>query len=681
MIRKFTTFFLFTFFISVALYGQVVKITLEPYGVSPRDVVKSTTDIYTNASTGLSNVGLGSMVYIKASITGKKFGTVTWTNTRYPAGTTAKVSTTADIINDSVHVYSFKPDKLGAYELTLTDGSYTKSIVINSAKYLGYTNTVINNVDTKVNCGTCHSSYVTKWQGTNHATMFTRAMKATPGLSGPTDHYSQNCISCHNTGYDTDATAVNDGFDDHGFVYPSNINPNTYDTLLTKYPQAMLRANIQCEACHGPASGHMGVTSDSRIKVSYDAAVCAYCHDSGTHHIFPEQFDYSRHAGADSYPTGPGREACVKCHTGKGFAQFAKGIQTNDPYFDAEYTPITCAGCHDPHDATNVNQLRKITVKLINGEEITQGGKGKLCMNCHQSRTVANEALVADKAAYARFSPHYSDQADIMSGKNVYTFDKTFASTNHLGVAEHSCVTCHMATGEAIPGQVNLVGQHTFAMSSNTGVDNMKACASCHGYSLGSSFKEVRYFPQGKGDLDMNGVVEGLQEEIHGLLEACAALLPLTHPEDWSHEDPTKTWTVTQRKAFYNMKAIYYDGSYGIHNPAFTYNLLKETYLQLGGVVSVDEEESIPTEYVLSQNFPNPFNPSTNIRFSLPRTSHVRLTIYDVLGKEITTLVNNELAAGTHTLAWNASNLASGIYLYKIEADNFNKVNKMLLLK
>ena len=113
----------------------------------------------------------------------------------------------------------------------------------------------------------------------------------------------------------------------------------------------MKRANIQCESCHGPAGSHLGVTSDSRIQATYDADACAYCHDSGTRFIFPEQWDASIHAGATSYPTGAGRESCVRCHTAAGFRQYTAGTPTTDPYFDVSYSPITCSGCHNPHDA------------------------------------------------------------------------------------------------------------------------------------------------------------------------------------------------------------------------------------------------------------------------------------------------------------------------------------------
>ncbi len=87
------------------------------------------------------------------------------------------------------------------------------------------------------------------------------------------------------------------------------------------------------------------------------------------------------------------------------------------------------------------------------------------------------------------------------------------------------------------------------------------------------------------------------------------------------------------------------------------------------------------TDFSLEQNFPNPFNPNTSIRFSLPETGNVKLTVYNLLGQEIATLVNGVKEAGTHTINYNAEELNSGIYIYRIESNGFNEVRKMTLIK
>ena len=99
----------------------------------------------------------------------------------------------------------------------------------------------------------------------------------------------------------------------------------------------------------------------------------------------------------------------------------------------------------------------------------------------------------------------------------------------------------------------------------------------------------------------------------------------------------------------------------------------------------IEEEENynekIPQDYSLSQNYPNPFNPTTNIRFSLTKLSFTTLKIYDILGREVATLVNNELSAGRHTYEFDGSGLSSGIYFYRLQTGEFTQTRKMLLIK
>ncbi len=106
-----------------------------------------------------------------------------------------------------------------------------------------------------------------------------------------------------------------------------------------------------------------------------------------------------------------------------------------------------------------------------------------------------------------------------------------------------------------------------------------------------------------------------------------------------------------------------------------------------GTHVGVENEIILPKRFELSQNYPNPFNPSTKINFSLPTESKVKLQIFNTLGELITTLVDETKNAGVHQLEWNAGNLASGVYLYRINAESvgdakqFNSVRKMIMLK
>ncbi len=97
------------------------------------------------------------------------------------------------------------------------------------------------------------------------------------------------------------------------------------------------------------------------------------------------------------------------------------------------------------------------------------------------------------------------------------------------------------------------------------------------------------------------------------------------------------------------------------------------------GIQKISNE--IPDSYALNQNYPNPFNPVTKIKFSLPGKEHVKLIIYDMLGKEIAVLVNEELQAGSYQTEWDASGFSSGVYYYRLTAENYSETKKMVLIK
>jgi hypothetical protein len=99
------------------------------------------------------------------------------------------------------------------------------------------------------------------------------------------------------------------------------------------------------------------------------------------------------------------------------------------------------------------------------------------------------------------------------------------------------------------------------------------------------------------------------------------------------------------------------------------------------GATEVDDEFNSVSDYRLSQNYPNPFNPSTSINFSIPNKANVSIKVFDLLGSQIAELVNGEIEAGSYNIEFNATNLPSGIYFYKIQSNNFSETKKMILLK
>jgi hypothetical protein len=132
-----------------------------------------------------------------------------------------------------------------------------------------------------------------------------------------------------------------------------------------------------------------------------------------------------------------------------------------------------------------------------------------------------------------------------------------------------------------------------------------------------------------------------------------------------------------------NMKS---DSSYTLTNTGI--NELSINYIApTANPTAITVVKALPTVFSLSQNYPNPFNPSTVIRYGLPGASNVKIKIYNLIGQEIQSLVNETQSAGYHEVTWNASNKASGIYLYTIDAaptdgkGNFRSAKKLILLK
>jgi hypothetical protein len=106
-----------------------------------------------------------------------------------------------------------------------------------------------------------------------------------------------------------------------------------------------------------------------------------------------------------------------------------------------------------------------------------------------------------------------------------------------------------------------------------------------------------------------------------------------------------------------------------------------EVYQDSIGVLPVEVDFTVPVQFELKQNYPNPFNPTTTISWQSPVGSHQTLKVYDVLGNEVATLVNEYREAGRYEVTFDASNLASGMYLYRLQSGSFVETKKMILIK
>lgn len=138
-------------------------------------------------------------------------------------------------------------------------------------------------------------------------------------------------------------------------------------------------------------------------------------------------------------------------------------------------------------------------------------------------------------------------------------------------------------------------------------------------------------------------------------------------------------WYIPNKK-FSVFKIIYI--SFTLPVPPYNFTYKNVFYNPASPPIGIEKiGKDVPDKYSLSQNYPNPFNPGTKIKFQIPKSGEVQLKIYDMLGRELETLLNEKLQAGTYETEWNGTNFASGTYFYKLSADNFTETKKMQLVK
>jgi predicted CXXCH cytochrome family protein len=285
-------------------------------------------------------------------------------------------------------------------------------------------------------------------------------------------------------------------------------------------------ANIQCESCHGPGLAHAteGVASDRMISVELGYGVCAQCHGEESHHVFPMQWENSKHAELGGAWTAEiGRQECASCHSGEGYIDASAGLPVEE--WRAGFQNLACASCHDPHSSENPMQLRNYDTVMLPEGEVSGVGPAATCMSCHNARRDGGAAgQVAAALETGRMSnPHHgNNQSELLTTGGGYTWGETLPSSPHGQVVAGVCSGCHMgatpgfdnygtADEEPMAGR-HTVGGHSFAMESEAAGENVVVCQDCHTDSTTFEFEAAR-------DYDGDGMWETNQEEIAGLRE------------------------------------------------------------------------------------------------------------------------------------------------------------------
>lgn len=588
-------------------YAQTLNAQLILRPMTPDDINAYSLPAATERSGGLTTVGLGQPAYLEAdvdiSVPASQISSVTWSLASKPAGSNAVLAD--DPLGSGVPVFLpsdrliyqvagrklLRPDVAGIYNINATittagSGVATVSVMVIGSTYMGISA-----------CSECHAngpagtawSMVNDWSTTAHSSIFTNSINGNGAkVNGVPYPYTAECWGCHTVGFDTAATVPNGGFSQLmatlGWTAPTVLQAGNFAAM----PAALQNvANIQCENCHGAGSTHIASGGDPRlISVAYTAGDCMQCHSEATFHIKGMEWSNSAHAITTTDPAG--NASCVGCHTNNGFVDRINGVGPAD----LSYYAISCQTCHEPHGQTTpstnahlVRTLAPVTLKdgsvitptCASGTDCAPAGYGLLCMNCHQSRQDA-ATYAANTAGSAHFGPHEGPQADMLEGKNGFTYGQDIPSSAHPYVVTDTCVGCHTQSPASTDPALGQVGGHTFKMSfagtSTIPAEEMTgACQTCHG-------PELNQFNFPLMDYDGDGVIDGCQTEVQHLLNDLALLLP---PVGQAKTSLTidSTWTQPQLEAAYNWLFVNNDGSLGIHNMAYTVGLLKASIANL----------------------------------------------------------------------------------------------------
>jgi hypothetical protein len=401
--------------------------------------------------------------------------------------------------------------------------------------------------------------------------------------------------------------------------------------------------NTGCENCHGAGGDHVIAPSKANIINPGDAEdmtteqannLCGMCHSRGKslpQGIVSYPFDETNmqpwfvknladgeYLVADLYSDGGGYWG-DGVHSVKHHQQFYDLYKSSKPEY--EYHHVTCYECHDVHNTVKHHIRESVVETDAAGGEIlvaTENDNNTLCLSCHATHG-AFEGISVEMVA---------DYASNVDAIGAIVSEHTRHDYDPEGNGESRCSKCHnpKSAKSAVAYDIH---SHTFEVIApqKTKMYAMpNACAvSCH-MQEGLSF-----------DIDMSG-------------------------------DNLATWDEASDLALADKLMEYY-GPEG-------------EWWQHGDITSVDRiAAKLPDTHSLLQNYPNPFNPTTTIPFEVQADGFATLEIFNVQGQLISTLLNEELPAGSHQVRLNAFGLVSGVYFYKLTIDDFTQTNKMMLVK
>ena len=339
--------------------------------------------------------------------------------------------------------------------------------------------------------------------------------------------------------------------------------------LITLAATLLLLGSVGCER---------EITGNAQLDPSAASSACFSCHSDQDLKLVQARIQYDNsihlegvnvnrnHLYSSSY------RACESCHTSEGFLAGLAGTSTDGMHF----TAISCFTCHQPHSSVNGFQVRVTNAVSLQDGSTFDRGAANICASCHQSRRDVNTTVVDSVRLTSYFGPHHSNQADMLIGKNSYEYDGFNYARSAHSLAPQGCIHCHMSQS-----LFETVGGHAFNMRDHDrGFENITGCNDdsygCHGGTV-TGLDHLA-----EADFDWNGTVEGIQTEIHGLLDSLKTLLINANmlQETSSGFSPVNGRVVATADsvgALYNWLFVEEDRSLGVHNTDYAVGLLQSS--------------------------------------------------------------------------------------------------------
>ena len=432
--------------------------------------------------------------------------------------------------------------------------------------------------------------------------------------------WDRGCARCHSTG---------------GQVVRTISNPDTSWTI-NFLNNDTINAKVGCEACHGPGSDHItspnvnnifGPTRMNSAGLQRKQEVCGQCHfrSSSTNLTY-------------GYPW--------KESVDSGYMVGTPLINYIDPNWKAK-TNLTGGPVTWPDTVTKRSYRQQWNEMQVSGHRHNQY---LTCSNCH--------------------NPHAS---------TPYEYALKYNPDNN-----DICLQCHNNFGSV--GNPNIASirahtKHIYDPTNQNQTGGASRCVKCHMAATGSMWNTNVYdvhshsfwaIPPVKTLQKLN-----ITTPTSGMLNSCAVSCH-RNPGSASGTGNVPALGVGFDSTLFNWRQP--------TDSALADTLNRWFSRQVWTVGIRQNENEIPENFSLGQNFPNPFNPNTQISFALPKSSFVSMKIFDILGREVYTLVNERLNAGKYIVNWNGinyygDNVASGIYIYRLESGNYIESKKMLLVK